>query len=95
MKKTLTAIMFVATAVFTVQAQTADEVIDKYFDVIGGKDAIAAVKNTTMTATIKTQGMELPATMVNTADGKMKVSINFQGMEFVQPAFNGETGWQT
>ena len=29
MKKTLTAIMFVATAVFTVQAQTADEVIDK------------------------------------------------------------------
>jgi hypothetical protein len=48
-----------------------------------------------MTATIKTQGMELPATMVNTADGKMKVSINFQGMEFVQPAFNGETGWQT
>lgn len=95
MKKTLTAIMFVATAAFTAQAQTADEIIDNYFEVIGGKEAIANVKSTTMTATIKTQGMELPATMVNTADGKMKVSINFQGMEFVQPAFNGETGWQT
>lgn len=95
MKKTLTAIMFVATAAFTAQAQTADEIIDNYFEVIGGKEAIANVKSTTMTATIKTQGMELPATMVNTADGKMKVSISFQGMEFVQPAFNGETGWQT
>lgn len=95
MKKTLSTLMFVAVAAFTTQAQTADEIIDNYFEVIGGKEAIANVKSTTMTATIKTQGMELPATMVNTADGKMKVSINFQGMEFVQPAFNGETGWQT
>ncbi len=95
MKKTLTAIMFVATAAFTVQAQTADEIVDKYFEVIGGKDAMSKIKNTTMTATANTQGMELPITMVNTADGKMKVSIDFQGMTIVQPAFDGETGWQT
>jgi hypothetical protein len=95
MKKTLTAIMFVAAAAFTAQAQTADEVINNYFEVIGGREAMAKVKNTEMIATIKMQGMELPATMVNTADGKMKMSVNFQGMEFVQPSFDGETGWQT
>ena len=95
MKKTLTAIMFVATAAFSVQAQTADEIIDNYFEVIGGKEAMAEIKSTTMNATIKTQGMELPATMVNTSDGKMKVSIEFQGMSIVQPAFDGKTGWQT
>lgn len=95
MKKTLTAIMFVATAAFTAQAQTADEIIDNYFEVIGGKEAMAEIKNTQMNATLKTQGMELPATMINTADGKMRVSFNFQGMDLVQPAFDGETGWQT
>lgn len=95
MKKILTSIMFVATAAFTAQAQTADEIIDNYFEVVGGKEAMAKVNNVTMTATASTQGMELPITIVNTTDGKMKVSISFQGMEIVQPAFNGETGWQT
>lgn len=95
MKKILTTIMFVATAAFTAQAQTVDEIIDNYFEVIGGKEAMANIKNTKMSATVNMQGMELPATMLNTADGKMKVAISVQGMEFVQPAFDGETGWQT
>jgi hypothetical protein len=95
MKKTLTAIMFVATAAFTIQAQTADEIIDNYYEVIGGKEAMMKLKNVTMSATANTQGMELPIQIVNTADGKMKVSIEVQGMTIVQPAFDGETGWQT
>lgn len=95
MKKILTAIMFVATAAFSAQAQTADEVIDKYYEVVGGKEAMMKLKNTKSTATVKVQGMDLPATIVSTADGKMKLTINFQGMEIIQPAFDGETGWQT
>lgn len=95
MKKILTAIMLVVSATFTVQAQTADEVIDKYFEVVGGKAAMKSLKNLKMTATLKTQGMELPATMLSTVDGKMKMAISFQGMSIVQPAFDGNIGWQT
>ncbi len=75
-------------------AQTADEIINKYFESTGGREAWSKVTSMKSEALVKTQGMELPAVMLS-KPMKQKVAITFQGLTIVQPAFDGEIGWQT
>jgi outer membrane lipoprotein-sorting protein len=79
---------------FTVNSQSVDEILEKYFANIGGKEAISKIQSTRMTGKVKTQGMEFPTVMLSKG-AKQKISFTFQGIEFVQPCFDGETGWQT
>jgi outer membrane lipoprotein-sorting protein len=76
------------------QSQTLDEILNKYFENIGGRSTLAGVNSTRMTGKVKTQGMEFPSIMLSKGV-KQKISFSFQGMEFVQPCFDGEIGWQT
>lgn len=75
-------------------AQTADDIINKYFDQTGGKDAWSKLVSMKSTGKIKSQGMEFPAVIL-AKPNKQKLSMTFQGLTFVQPAFDGTTGWQT
>ena len=75
-------------------AQTADEIINKYFESTGGRDAWSKITSKKSAVLVKTQGMELPAVMLS-KPMKQKIEITFQGLSIVQPAFDGETGWQT
>jgi hypothetical protein len=77
------------------QAQTADDILNKYFEQIGGKDKIAAVKTLKATGKVKMQGMDLPISMLQKAPNKQKMTATFQGMTFVQPCFDGTEGWNT
>ncbi|MBK6564643.1 MAG: outer membrane lipoprotein-sorting protein [Saprospiraceae bacterium] len=87
--------LFVLFFVNTVaQSQTLDEILNKYFENIGGREAISKVSSTKMTGKVNAQGMEFPTVMLSKGV-KNKISFSFQGMEFVQPCFDGETGWQT
>ena len=79
----------------TAQAQTVDEIVDKYLAQIGGKDKWMAVQSMKMTGKAKAQGMEIPVTMYTKAPNKMKMVIAIQGKELVQPAFDGTTAWST
>jgi hypothetical protein len=89
-------IFFLSSAGSTfLSAQSVEDILTKYYENTGGKDAWAKVEATRTIAKIKAQGMEFPATMVQTTTGKQKVSFSFQGMEIVQPCFDGEAGWQT
>lgn len=94
--KVFTAILvaFIANVSF---AQTADDVIKKYFEVTGGKDKWAALKDVKMSGKVKipSQGLELSVVMLQKAPNKQKMTMNFQGKEIVQPAFDGNEGWQT
>lgn len=78
-----------------VSAQTADEIINNYFENTGGKAAWEKLEGVKMTATASTQGMEIPVEIYQTKDGKQLVKINFQGQEITQLAFDGETMWTT
>ncbi len=75
--------------------QTADEIISKYFENIGGLDKIKKITSVQMKAKVDYGGMSIPIDMVNLKDGKMMMSINFQGKEITQMAFDGETAWST
>lgn len=92
--KTLT-IAFLLTVIAPVSAQTADEIINNYFENTGGKAAWEKLQSVKMTATANAQGMEIPVEIYQTKDGKQLVKINFQGQEITQLAFDGETMWST
>ncbi len=77
----------------SINAQTADEVIDMYFETIGGKDKIATLTSTKATCNAKAQGMDLPVTMISAAPNKTRMDMIFQGKELTQMAFDGETAW--
>lgn len=85
---------FLILNIHNVQAQDADQIIEQYFQNIGGKENLATIQTLKMSGKIKAQGMEFPAVMISKGN-KQKVTFTFQGLEIVQPCFDGEIGWQT
>ena len=79
----------------SLQAQTADEILDTYFENIGGKDAWRAVEGFRMTAKINQGGMEIPLEIIRLKDGRQMTVITFQGKEIKQGVFDGEVMWNT
>ena len=80
---------------FFVQAQTVDEILDKYFENTGGKAKWEAVQGIKFTGKLKVQAMELPMTMIQLKDGRQTTSASVQGMEFRQQVYDGSTLWGT
>ena len=86
--------LFIALLLVTVapiSAQTADEIIDNYFETTGGKDNWGNLEAIKISGSVSAQGMEIPVDVIQTKDGKQLVTINFQGQEIKQMAFDGET----
>jgi outer membrane lipoprotein-sorting protein len=78
-------------------AQTADDVINKYFEATGGKAKWATLKDAKATGKLKipSQGLELPMVILQKLPNKQKITMTFQGKEMVQPSFDGNEGWNT
>ena len=79
----------------TLQAQTADEIINNYFENTGGVDAWRAVEGMRMKAKVNQGGMEIPLEIVRMKDGRQMTSVTFQGLELKQGVFDGEVLWGT
>lgn len=95
MKKITLLVLILIAGIATTQAQTADEILDTYFENIGGKDAWRDVEGMRMTAKINQGGMEIPLEIVQLKDGKQMTVITFQGKEIKQNVFDGEVLWGT
>jgi len=76
-----------------ISAQTADEIINTYFENIGGLDNIKKIDGIKITATVNNGGMEIPIVITQLKNGKQMTVISFQGKEIKQGVFNGETLW--
>lgn len=73
--------------------KTADEIIAKHIEAIGGRKKLDAVKTAKMSGKMVMQGgMEAPLAIEFKQPNKVRVEFTFQGMTGVQ-AFDGETGW--
>jgi len=89
-------IMVIAFAIaLPAQAQTADEILDTYFENIGGKENLKAIKGMKITAAVNQQGMEIPLEIYQMSDGRQATVVKFQGKELKQGVFDGETLWST
>ena len=87
-------VLVIALAVPLVTAQTADDVINKAIQAIGGKDVLKAINTMKTNGTINmvAMGMEIPFVIYNKRPGKMRMEMEIQGMEMVQ-ATDGEIAW--
>ena len=92
-RKTFAWLLVAGLAGAAVQAQTADEIINKHLQARGGKDKIKAVQSERMTGKlVMGQGMEAPLTMELARGNKMRMEFTLQGMTGVQ-AYDGKSGW--
>lgn len=93
MKKLLTLALIAVAAM--AQAQTADEIIAKYFENTGGIAKWKALESIKMVAKVNQGGMEIPLEIVQMKDGRQATSINFQGKSIKQGVYDGTTLWNT
>jgi len=74
------------------RAQSADDIVNKYIDAIGGKDIIKKVQSLYMEGTVQVMGNDNP-TKVTMLSGKgYKTETEFNGMKMVQ-CITDKGGW--
>jgi outer membrane lipoprotein-sorting protein len=93
MKKSLTLVAFLFVVIQVFQAQTADDVINKYFESAGGIEKWKSLKSMKMTGNLSMQMGEFQFTIYRKTPNKFKIVLNIQGQEIVPQAFDGETAW--
>lgn len=86
--------LVMAAAVLPVSAQSTDEVLELYYEAIGGVDAWTNLSSMRATGNIDVMGMmNGPFSIVQLRPAKARIEMSIQGMDIIQ-AFDGETAWQ-
>ncbi|HNP17052.1 MAG TPA: outer membrane lipoprotein-sorting protein [Fulvivirga sp.] len=93
MKTKLTLIIVVLFMTGFTYAQTADEIVNNYFENTGGAEAWGNLKSMKIQAKVNQGGMEIPLEIVSMKDGRQYTKISLQGNSFMQGVFDGETLW--
>lgn len=75
------------------QAQSVDDIVNKYFENTGGRDKWSALQGMKVTAKINQGGMEIPISIIQLKDGRTMQVISFQGKEIKQGVYDGSTYW--
>jgi hypothetical protein len=78
----------------TVQAQTVDEVIDKYIAAIGGKSNLLGLKTVKVTGSISVQGYDVSIETSISHNIGYRLDINVPGMEAGFRIFTPSKGWE-
>jgi len=75
--------------------QTAAEILAKYTELSGGHDHWEAVTSIKAkgTALLTAQNMELPFLRIQMRDGKQFTSLEVNGSQYIETAYDGETIW--
>lgn len=72
---------------------TASNIIDKYLDVLGGREKIAAVENIKMVSQGEVQGMQLQTTQYFKMPNKMRIEVAVGGNVMQKVVFDGVSGY--
>jgi hypothetical protein len=90
--KQLLALLF-SCVFISAQAQTVDEVIEKYSAAMGGLAAFNKVSTAKMTGTLTTSGLTMPMTTQVVQNKAMRTDINANGKAIINVYNNGK-GWK-
>ena len=73
--------------------QTADDIINKHIDAMGGKEKLTSLKTVRMTANVEVgPNMKAPMTMYFVNNKSFRMDITMQGMTMTT-AITGDSGW--
>ncbi len=96
MKKYMMAMLYlILLAVSPAKAIEVNEIIDGYYQNIGGAEAWNKLQGFKMTGEFNQGGMKFPFEFVTLKDGKQYIKFDLQGKSLKQGVFNGETLWST
>ena len=91
MKNVMLAVTTLVMAGF-VNAQTADEIINKHIEVVGGKEKISGIKSLYVESSLSVMGQEAPA-VTQILNGKgYKNEVDFGGQKIIQ-VYTDKDGW--
>jgi outer membrane lipoprotein-sorting protein len=94
MKKSYLIIAAILVGALQSWAQTADDVIAKHVDAIGGREKVKAINTMKLSGLFDVGGgVQIPFTNYYTRPDKMKIEATFQGMT-QQIVVDGDSGWQ-
>ncbi|KAA3638891.1 MAG: hypothetical protein DWQ02_04500 [Bacteroidetes bacterium] len=93
MKKLFWMLIIALLSATTIQAQTVEEILNNYFENIGGKDKWANIKSMKIEGTMSMQGMDLPLTVYSKAPNKEYVEMSVMDKTIIE-AFDGESSWR-
>jgi outer membrane lipoprotein-sorting protein len=93
MKKSFISLVILLFALQMIPAQTADNIITKYFESVGGIEKWKNLKSIKMTGKMVMVQGEFPITLYRKPPNKFKIVMNIAGQEIIPQAFDGETGW--
>jgi outer membrane lipoprotein-sorting protein len=91
-RKMLLALCAVALLTVSAFGQTTDELLEKSFKAMGGKDKLKALQSVRMTGKMKMGPMEAPFTITKARPSDSRMDFTIQGMTGTQ-AYDGTTGW--
>ncbi len=73
-------------------ALTADQIVDKHLEALGGKDAISKVKSMSVNSTMQIMGNDAPSTTVVVDGVGMRQEFELNGMKIIS-VYNDKGGW--
>ncbi|MDG1245098.1 MAG: pitrilysin family protein, partial [Polaribacter sp.] len=76
------------------EGMTAEKVVNKYIEAIGGKEKVMAVKTVMMVSNATIQGTPLLMTMKASSPNKTSQVISVMGTVFQKAVFDGENGYE-
>lgn len=78
--------LFILTLVFAqfAQAQTADDVVNKYIDALGGKEKLSSLKSVRLSGSMNIQGNDIAITITKLHMKGMRMDISVMGTENYQ-----------
>ena len=85
--------MLAVTSFSASRAQTADEIINKYVEAIGGKDKLQQIKTVYMENTTQVMGNDGPSTITAVNGIGYKIVSEVNGQTFIQ-VLTDKGGWQ-
>jgi len=92
MKKLIT-LLFLIVFSLSARAQTAESIVSKYLENIGGAEKWKALKTAKLTGTVPTPQGDFAFEMLRKAPNKYMISVDVMGQKLIPQAYDGEVAW--